>query len=508
MDTNNIKLLNDLSIGESENDRQDGLGFNTYSSIISRTIKGTPGPFTIGVFGEWGSGKTSLLRLIKNNFQKDYNVLPIWFNAWMYEKEEHPLLPLISTIVNKINNDENFWQNEKLDNKKKLLNALRAIAYGFSSKSTLKIPGFAEIEASFVAKDMIDREEKLSADPLLDKSIYYRSFERLNSVNLPKNKKIVIFIDDLDRCFPDKAIKLLESIKLVLFHRGFIFVLGVARQVIEGYLSYRYKEDFGLIEFEGQKYLDKIVQLQFPIPPHKKRIKNLASILLKQLENKDRTALLPIISIIGAACSHNPRAIVRFINNLIIDRAISDLLSPNEDDYNIPIGYFAISRGLQQRWGDLFNDLISSQELCEKFLKKFAFENEEWAIPDLDDFALNSYADIIMDEDLIHLLSSNEGRDWLKNETLRNFAIDFLKTQRETPREAPNLYSEKMEDSLGSKVRVYELAKELNFTNKNMLDYITKLGVEAKSHMSALSKRDVKLIMTSIRKDELDTEPG
>jgi len=65
-----------------------------------------------------------------------------------------------------------------------------------------------------------------------------------------------------------------------------------------------------------------------------------------------------------------------------------------------------------------------------------------------------------------------------------------------------------MEDSLGSKVRVYELAKELNFTNKNMLDYITKLGVEAKSHMSALSKRDVKLIMTSIRKDELDTEPG
>lgn len=189
MNTDNITLLNDLSIGESENNRQDGLGFNTYSSIISRTIKGTPGPFTIGVFGEWGSGKTSLLRLIKNNLQKDYNVLPIWFNAWMYEKEEHPLLPLISTIVNEVNNDENFWQNEKLDIKKKLLNALRAIAYGFSSKSTLKIPGFAEIEASFVAKDMIDREEKINIDPLLDKSIYYRSFERLNSVRLPQKKK-------------------------------------------------------------------------------------------------------------------------------------------------------------------------------------------------------------------------------------------------------------------------------------------------------------------------------
>jgi len=96
---NKITLLNDQPLDNKGNDREDGLGFQTYSDIIASTIKGTPGPFTIGVFGEWGTGKTSLLKLIQSTLESDYNVIPVWFNAWMYENEEHPLLPLISTII-------------------------------------------------------------------------------------------------------------------------------------------------------------------------------------------------------------------------------------------------------------------------------------------------------------------------------------------------------------------------------------------------------------------------
>ncbi|WP_179953179.1 translation initiation factor IF-2 N-terminal domain-containing protein [Desulfobotulus mexicanus] len=483
-----IILLNDQPIDGSESSREDGLGFSTYSDIIASTIKGTPGPFTIGIFGEWGTGKTSLLNLIKDKLSSDYNVIPVWFNAWMYEKEEHPLLPLIATIVKEIHKSNDFWRDMG-ERKDGVLNALKSVAYGFSASTKLKVPGFAEIEAGFVAKDMIERNQIISSDPLLDKSIYYNSFDRLSSINLLKNRRIVIFIDDLDRCFPDKAIKLLESIKLVLFQKGFVFVLGVARQVIEGYLSHKYKNDFGLEQFEGQKYLDKIVQLSFPIPPHTQRAKDFLAVLTNQLNDNDSKALSPILPIVGAACAYNPRGIVRFINNLLIDRAISNVLF--SDSENIPIGFFAVTRGLQQRWIDVYELLISSEDLCQKIA-----EIERHSLADEDMGKNDSFSVIIFelskDKDLQDFIFTKEGNEWLTNSGFRNFAIDFLKTQRQQGEE-DKLYEH------SPHCRVYELAKELNMTNKVLLDKLGGIGVEVRSHMSMLTKDEYENIINHVK---------
>lgn len=484
-----IILLNDQPIDGSESSREDGLGFSTYSDIIASTIKGTPGPFTIGIFGEWGTGKTSLLNLIKDKLTSDYNVIPVWFNAWMYEKEEHPLLPLIATIVKEIHKSNDFWRDMS-ERKESVLNALKSVAYGFSASTKLKVPGFAEIEAGFVAKDMIERNQIVSSDPLLDKSIYYNSFDRLSSIKLLKNRRIVIFIDDLDRCFPDKAIKLLESIKLVLFQKGFVFVLGVARQVIEGYLSHKYKNDFGLEQFEGRKYLDKIVQLPFPIPPHTQRAKDFLAVLTNQLNDSDSMALNPILPIVGAACAYNPRSIVRFINNLLIDRAISNVLF--SDSENIPIGFFAVTRGLQQRWIDVYELLISSEDLCQKIA-----EIERHFLADEDMGKNDSFSVVIFelskDKDLQDLIFTKEGKEWLTNSGFRNFAIDFLKTQRQQGEE-DKLYGH------SSHCRVYELAKELNMTNKALLDKLGGIGVEVRSHMSMLTKDEYENIVNHVKK--------
>ena len=487
-----IKLLNDEPLGDKENDRNDGLGFSTYSKIIANTIKGTPGPFTIGIFGEWGTGKTSLLRLIKKELDSDYNIIPVWFNAWMYEKEEHPLLPLISTIITTMHKENNlFWRNAG-EKKEKFFKALRAVAYGFSSKSKLQIPGFAEIEASFIAKDMIDREAKLVSDPLLDKAIYYNAFDRLSSVKLSQKKKIVIFIDDLDRCFPDHAIKLLESIKLIFSQKGFIFVLGVARQVIEGYLRYRYQEEYGLDEFEGQKYLDKIVQLAFPIPPHTQRIEELSKVLLHQLGPNDKKVLAPILPIIGAACAYNPRATVRFINNLLIDKAISKALYPEKGSDPIEIGYFVITRGLQLRWIDVFDALLSYDELCKKLAE--CNEIDQLGFNLHEDFRENSSVleKILEDKDLQKLLFSDAGRKWLKNSELRNFAINFLRTQRQQAESTiPPNYT--------SRIRVHELAKEFNVSSKEMVKRIKDMGFPVRNYMSSLTKDEAEEIRKKLK---------
>lgn len=118
---------------------------------------------------------------------------------------------------------------------------------------------------------------------MLDNSLYYNAFDRLAELEINKTLKIVIIIDDLDRCFPDSAIKLLEGIKLALAQPGFIFILGVARNIIEGYLEHRYKDEFGLENFQGSSYLDKIVQLPFYLPSHRDRMQNFLLSLIPQM---------------------------------------------------------------------------------------------------------------------------------------------------------------------------------------------------------------------------------
>ena len=80
--------------------------------------------------GDW---KTSLMRLIQSRLAGEPNVVTVWFNAWRYEKEEHPIVPLVGTIVREL--ETHTALSERFaDSAKKLIRALRAVAYGFSAK--------------------------------------------------------------------------------------------------------------------------------------------------------------------------------------------------------------------------------------------------------------------------------------------------------------------------------------------------------------------------------------
>lgn len=432
-DTAQLVLLTDEALGEGNSTDLDGLGFSTYSKVLGDAAVGTPGPFTIGVFGEWGTGKTSLMRLIQSYLDEKENVVTVWFNAWRYEREEHPIVPLVATIIRELERNKTFTA-KLAEGGKTLIRSLRAVAYGFSAKSKVKLPGFAEVEASFVAKEMIERDEKLTADPLLDRSLYYEAFERLSALPANKNSRIVVIIDDLDRCFPDLAIRLLESIKLVLAQQGFIFILGVARSVIEGYLQHRYSTEYGIADFEGHSYLDKIVQLPFHIPPHKERMVNFGEKVLKRIAPDFLGEFKDILPIISSASGSNPRATVRFVNNLLIDIAINRSLAESGEMANkIDLAYFAVTRCLQQRWPHIFSILTMSNEICT--------EMSQWSYEDIRKKKGSDQSNIVRlaglmetDNDLRDLFFSPQGKNWLENNELRNATIHFLETQRSEPK--------------------------------------------------------------------------
>src|SRR5262249_28339938 len=232
-----LKLIPDQAIGEVNSPRGDGLEFSSYADVIAEAVIDTRGPFTIGVFGEWGMGKTSLMRLVEHKLSGHKNIATVWFNAWRYEQEEHPIVPLVGTIVRELEKRDRPSRVHKSFSS--LTKALKAFAYGVSVTPSVNVPGLAGVGTAVAFKDGAGRYEQLTKDTLVDRSLYYGAFTELDAVRLDDDIRIVVLIDDLDRCFPDRGVKLLESIKLALAQPGFIFILAVAREVIEGYLQHR-----------------------------------------------------------------------------------------------------------------------------------------------------------------------------------------------------------------------------------------------------------------------------
>ena len=62
-----------------------GLGFAGYASALAEIVAHSKAEFAVGIFGSWGSGKTTLMRAIEKRLVKDSSVVTVWFTAWRYE---------------------------------------------------------------------------------------------------------------------------------------------------------------------------------------------------------------------------------------------------------------------------------------------------------------------------------------------------------------------------------------------------------------------------------------
>lgn len=251
----------------------------------------------VGVFGEWGSGKSNLLQLIHDDFnqqQQDENPLPVIvvpFNPWRYEKEEHLLVPLLKNIQleieHHVRDNQGFWQKLKLLDKLKTgarFMGVSALAFLQAFKGKYTVAG-ADIEfepEKFIqgVKDGMKLEEvKLSALDSLES--YYFEFEhRLRKYTAGEQGfRLLFLIDDLDRCLPEKAVEMLESIKLFLDVEGCAFVLALDDEVVERGIVHRYRDyifqgngqrvddkSLAQLPITGPEYLEKIIHLPFRLP--------------------------------------------------------------------------------------------------------------------------------------------------------------------------------------------------------------------------------------------------
>lgn len=462
-----IQLIPDLAVAELHNDRYDSLEFSTYADVVARITRGTRGPFTIGVFGEWGMGKTSLMRLIERNVEqgntKDSLVIPVWFNAWMFERVEYPIIPLLKGLIEALKERESAIT--KLGHSAgALITALESLVLALKLKGKISLPG-GDVEMEFSPQAAATAFTRLRDDGLVpdNPDSYEQIFRALNAISdkvVPHNITIMVLIDDLDRCFPENAVRLLESIKLILSQPGFVFALGASRVVIEEYLQSKYEKQYGIAHFDGRSYLDKMIQLTFDIPPHTSRINSFTKDIIESLrDTSTKRELRPISTVIGSVCQYNPRTIIRFINRLITDSAIYRLKNSTT---TTPIGVFAVTRSLQQTWRDAYGLLVSGDsdedhEYCAIVAEWSETDLRDWATYDSEPkinpngsidkgtqriiYAIKKLkmADpdglrqiaiyMLQDRTLRSLMFGKIGRQWLTNHTLREASISFLSTQ-------------------------------------------------------------------------------
>lgn len=290
------------------NDNESLSDYIDYSHLLKAitTIIDTDNllPCSIGIYGDWGSGKSSLMRMAEKKYEEDKDILVIKFNGWLFEGYEDAKSVLMGRIVDEIISKRKFSE-KAIKYAAKLLKRVdwikvagSSLKYGMSflTLGPVGVAGVSLADAMSNIKD-IDYENYIKekqkkdtedSDETLRSNIqeFHKNFEAL--IEETKIKKIIVFIDDLDRCSPDTIIGTLEAIKLFLFTKKTAFVIGADERLIKYAVKRRFPEVPGENLEVGRDYLEKLIQYPIRIPPlNKIELTTYVNLLFSQLYSTD-----------------------------------------------------------------------------------------------------------------------------------------------------------------------------------------------------------------------------
>lgn len=257
-------ILNDLPTIEDKLGRID-----LVERICTQLVNSHP-PLVVGVHGDWGAGKTSFLRQIQfyldggqstrrlGSLKKAVyadKVATVWFDAWRYQYEPVPIVALLHAVRDRLS----MIQKAVSQGKKLAEVTTRSLLSNFSEiTNVIGIEGLAK-----TAQEQGELWEKRNYSERLKADDIRHYLEGSIGELLGGRGKIVIFIDDLDRCDGDMATKLLDSLKVYLDLKNCVFVLGLNQHAVQDAISNK-------LGSEGARkagiYLEKICQNVWRLP--------------------------------------------------------------------------------------------------------------------------------------------------------------------------------------------------------------------------------------------------
>jgi KAP family P-loop domain len=332
------------------------LGYAQIGRALATIIKQSEPRFALGIFGGWGSGKTTLMQAIRGGLVTEQGIVVADFNAWRFEREPQLLIPLLDTIRAALVRGSDAVGSSK-DSKEKIRSiavrvgqVVRALATGLSAQ--VGLPG-----AVTVSYDAGAALAALSSptDPQNSQSLYVAAFAELDrafrDLSAAGISRLVVFVDDLDRCLPVNALQVLESMKLFFDLPGFIFVVGLDEDIVDRAIRAKFASGNDpaaqptgpepadapqLPQQIGREYVKKIFQVPYSIPPMlPQQLDDLLASLyqeasLEQAQLDDLTSRVrPYLGYVAVGRRVNPREVKRFINAYTLQTLIRPDLDPD-----------------------------------------------------------------------------------------------------------------------------------------------------------------------------------
>lgn len=319
----NAEIISDKAI---DDDGDDLLRFADYADALALLIQNpaTKPPLTIAINAPWGAGKTSLAKMVarrldqKRSHGSESPNVTFWFNAWMHDDANHLTTAFTATLARKLDAHRPLWRRlfnplpwylADFEMRRKrffvwfglilagiLAGYVSGIPWSFSdlSASDLGLPGsgllgipalYFAIRFAFGAASSVRdyvRDPKRSAGLGTIENVR-RQLKKLIRQAIPGDARLIVFIDDLERCRPPRPIELLELINQLLRHKQVIVVVVADIPAVAACAAIEYEKIAAIYDPEkgaapgprekggigyGRYYIQKMVQLQFDLPSH------------------------------------------------------------------------------------------------------------------------------------------------------------------------------------------------------------------------------------------------
>lgn len=287
----------------AEGVEQDLFHIETYIEGLSIFVKECATPMTVSIQGDWGSGKTSMMNMIKEKISD--TVYPIWFNTWQFSQFDMGnslVFSMMEVMLDKLGCEPKMIT--------KIMGGLTGVART-AVKSFAESTGISAV-AEF-AEGMITPENSTNyAREILElKNKFQKAVN--DKIEAENKRRVVVFVDDLDRLQPEKAVELLEVLKLFLECTNCVFIIAVDYDVVARGIRQKYGLDVS--EEKGKSFFDKIIQLPFKVPVAQYDIKNYVSASLANMNIVVSDADVDLfVHLIQTSIGLNPRSMKRLFN--------------------------------------------------------------------------------------------------------------------------------------------------------------------------------------------------
>lgn len=255
---------------------EDYIGRNSELHRFIEFLDAVGGGRSIAIDSNWGEGKTFYVKQaklildslrentadaekVKKIFHKNQPKLELgvmtamYYNAWKHDNEEQPLISLVYEIMKEKN------ISGKISNQRDRLKILEEIVKIIKPISkTLQY--ISDVSISDTLKEIKGKNifEKLNEEKTVEKSIEH-FFE---SLKLEPKSRLIIFVDELDRCQPTYAVKLLEQVKHYFMYEKVTFVFSVNLTELQHTIKQYYGESFN-----ANRYLERFFDIRMGLPP-------------------------------------------------------------------------------------------------------------------------------------------------------------------------------------------------------------------------------------------------